>query len=293
MSATAHRLWQSTAARAWAWSRPRIDRLVYTHGGLGDELLLTAVVNAARNQGRPLHVLTERPEVWRHNSDPASVQTGVDRWFYAQRRKWIRTRIDHLAYDHHRTEHIAVQMAAKAGVTLPDGWTPVFPIAPVPQARQRRTLVLHTSCRGARYAAETKEWPFARWQELAAQLAPEFRLIQLGTPDDPVLHEAIDRRGATSLVEAARCLAEAGAFVGLESGLMHLAAATGTPAVILYGGRTLPSQTGYPQHLHLRTPTPCTPCGLDRGCPHGLSCLAVSPDEVVGHLRRLTLEASP
>src|SRR6185369_12897672 len=78
-------------ARLWTISRPRIARAVYTNGGLGDELMLTAITRAARLAGRPLHILTERPEVWRDNSDPLGVHTDIDRWWYAHRRGWIRT----------------------------------------------------------------------------------------------------------------------------------------------------------------------------------------------------------
>src|SRR4051812_23359810 len=86
-------------ARLWTVSRPRIARVVYTNGGLGDELMLTAITRAARQAGRPLHVLTERPEVWRGNTDPLGVHTDIDRWWYAHRRGWIATEIVHLAYE--------------------------------------------------------------------------------------------------------------------------------------------------------------------------------------------------
>src|ERR1700733_11351489 len=54
----------------------------------------------------------------------------------------------------------------------------------------------------------------------------------------PLLHnlpDAIDLTGRLSVPEAAACLARAALFVGNDSGLMHLAAAAGTPTLGLFG----------------------------------------------------------
>ena len=49
------------------------------------------------------------------------------------------------------------------------------------------------------------------------------------------LPEAIDLVGRLSLPEVAACLARCALFVGNDSGLMHLAAAAGTPTLGLFG----------------------------------------------------------
>jgi heptosyltransferase-3 len=49
------------------------------------------------------------------------------------------------------------------------------------------------------------------------------------------LPEAIDLVGKVTLPEAAACLAQCALFVGNDSGLMHLAAAAGTPTLGLFG----------------------------------------------------------
>ncbi len=265
--------------RVWAFSRPRVPRLVYANGGLGDELMLTAVARAARRSGQPLHILTNRPDCWEGNADPLSVQIGVDRWFYAQNRGWLAADIVHAAYANGTGRHVADQMAEKAGVSLPTDWRPVLPRAG-PGQRDPRRLILQNSCRGARYAATTKEWPADRWAELAGRLARDFSLVQLGTPQDPPIPGAHDLRGRTTLREAAARIADAAALVGLESGLMHVAAAVGTPAVIIYGGRSRPHETGYPCHRNLTRSPPCAGCGLNDGCPHGIMCMDIPVAEV-------------
>jgi ADP-heptose:LPS heptosyltransferase len=54
------------------------------------------------------------------------------------------------------------------------------------------------------------------------------------------------------------------AFVGAEGGLMHAAAATKTPAVILWSEFISPAITGYPTMVNLRHAGP--PCGMRVDC---------------------------
>lgn len=278
--------------RFWTATRPKIDRVVYANGGVGDELILTAIAHAARGAGRPLHILTERPEIWRGNRDPLSVQIGVERWWYAHRRGWLHTEIVHLVYETKLPSHIAAQMAARAGVDLPADWRPILHVdrSLVPKPGR---IVIQNSCRGAKYAADTKEWPQVRWLELVKKLAPDFELVQIGTSADPPLPHARDLRGRTNLHEAAAEIGGAACFVGLESGLMHIAAATSAPAVIVYGGRSFPSGTGYRWHTHITRQPPCAGCGLNSGCPHHLVCLDIPVDEVEAAVRRVVAAPTP
>ena len=97
-----------------------------------------------------------------------------------------------------------------------------------------------------------KVWPPDRFVALARALTagpdallPGARIAILGGPGDaeramaaPVLAAlpgAVDLVGALTLPEAAACLARAALFVGNDSGLMHLAAAAGTPTLGRFG----------------------------------------------------------
>lgn len=100
-------------------------------------------------------------------------------------------------------------------------------------------------------AAPFKEWPRARFAELARRLTVEGgaleggRIAVFGGPgDERAAAEAvagidservIDLTGRLAIDEAAACLARVSVFVGNDSGLMHLAAAAGTPALGLFG----------------------------------------------------------
>lgn len=275
--------------RLWAFCGPKPVRVFYCDGGIGDELMLTAVSAAARASGKPLHVIAAYPEVWKGNADPASVQTKADQWHYARLRGWIKSDVVHLRCQTGAKLHLAEQMAAVAGVTLPLGWRPVYR-GPTVKFREPRLIVIQNSCRGARYSATTKEWPYDRWQRLAANLAGDFRLVQIGSKLDPAIDAADDWRGKTNLREAAFLLSRAGAFVGLESGLQHLAAAVRTPSVIIFGGRTRPHETGYAFNSNLTREPACAGCGLNTGCPNNMVCMEIPVSEVEQAVRR-TLDA--
>ena len=95
---------------------------------------------------------------------------------------------------------------------------------------------------------EGKIWPARRFIDLFNELrtkVPDARAAVLGGPGaieaalaEPVLRalpDAINLVGRLSLPEAAACLRRSCLFVGNDSGLMHLAAATGTPTLGLFG----------------------------------------------------------
>jgi lipopolysaccharide export system permease protein len=100
-------------------------------------------------------------------------------------------------------------------------------------------------------SAVFKEWAPARFSELALRLTGEGGLLPgaaiaiFGGPGDEARAEAvkaglsertvIDLTGRLDLVEAAACLKRAALFVGNDSGLMHMAAAVGTPTLGLFG----------------------------------------------------------
>jgi lipopolysaccharide heptosyltransferase III len=95
-----------------------------------------------------------------------------------------------------------------------------------------------------------KTWPAERFAELAGRLTapdgilPGARIAVVAAPHEvfqarPVLQAAgergIDLVGSGDLLVAAACLQRADFFIGNDSGLMHLAAAAGTPTLGLFG----------------------------------------------------------
>lgn len=104
-----------------------------------------------------------------------------------------------------------------------------------------RRLILHPGSGGAH-----KLWPAACWKELLARL-PELDgvepIVVAGEADSHRVNELRDaiRKADARLLDGldlttlAAVLARASVFLGHDSGVSHIAAATGTPSVVLFG----------------------------------------------------------
>jgi ADP-heptose:LPS heptosyltransferase len=125
--------------------------------------------------------------------------------------------------------------------------------------------------------AQAKRWPPASYGQLIAALNAEFgdRVLLIEGPDERgVADEILQSPGIAipglspkvvrlsgPLGEAAAILERAALYVGSDSGLAHLAAAVGTPAVTLFAPAEPDrvSPFGY-RDLVVQAQTPCSPC---------------------------------
>jgi ADP-heptose:LPS heptosyltransferase len=137
-----------------------------------------------------------------------------------------------------------------------------------------------------------KNWPDGAWDSLIQSLGRRATVIELGEAGDPVDAGAatnfINLRGRTSVEELVAAIAAADLYVGPMSGPAHIAAAAGTPAVVIYGGYEPPAYTAYPRRVGLAAQVPCSPCWLTTPCPYDRKCLtAISPATVEAAIWRL------
>lgn len=237
--------------------------------------------------------------------------------FATDGRGWLLTDPQSCTADTRRLHQADYYLALLAGlgVTAPRDWQPLAPAAAERDAvsarltaggwRPERPLV--ALCPGAGYGS-AKRWPLARYGELAVRLTGErgVNVAVLGGPAERPMGEAlaarvggglIDLTGQTSLCEAVAVLSLARAAVSNDSGLLHLAAAAGTPAVGLFGptdpGRTGPTAANPSAVTILRRPVSCSPCEL-RECPIDHRCMEwLEPDEVYEAVRRFLTASSP
>jgi hypothetical protein len=133
---------------------------------------------------------------------------------------------------------------------------------------------------------DNKAWIETRWRELTARLTVwsgqcVADVTQAGLPGASLIVTPTFRH-ALAVLSVAR------AFIGTEGGLMHGAAAVGTPAVILWSEFISPEITGYhtDKIINLRHAGP--PCGMRTNCPGCRKSMeAITVDEVVESLERL------
>lgn len=187
-------------------------------------------------------------------------------------------------------EALARTMVDRFNATLgvdrstPEGRPPLFALAPTTRADGPLGLAP-----GARWA--TKRWPERHWVTLVEALAAagEKDLRVFLGPDerawyaDSALATAAAAAGAVvvegrSLVDVAGELARCRALATNDSGLLHVAEATGTPVLAFFGPTV--RAFGYfprlPQSRVMETALDCRPCSRNgkRPCHRGdLACL--------------------
>jgi len=121
-------------------------------------------------------------------------------------------------------------------------------------------IVIHAGA-----SRDYQRWPLRNFVTLANRLAETHAVRWIAQPDDTDLSDKVERVETQSLDELVRVIAGAKLFVGNNSGPMHIAAACGTPGVILVG----PSSPRWDPAWHrerfdlLREPRlSCQPCDL-------------------------------
>ena len=191
--------------------------------------------------------------------------------------------------------HISTLMGDRLGVAVTDT-RPDCVIDPVLADGYRRdwrdlprpwVVILR---RASRFTPN-KDWPDASWDAVVAELGRCATVIEIGLPDDaagaPPAHY-VDLRGATSVAELAAAVAAADIYVGPVSGPMHIAAAAGTPAIVVIGGYEHPANAHRPGNVAFYTPLACAPCWLREPCPFDLACLrAITSAQVVAAVARM------
>ena len=295
---------------AWATAelvrggRPR--HVLHFYGrSLGDDLMCTAVLREMRRRGyRSVWMMSRFPELFEGNTDVDRVVPHDKR--YDRYIQWMGGRSWYIHYgghDHERDQspipqqHIIARMCASADLTGDVALRPYLHLSDEERAAGRlapRQIVLHSSGLSAYSAMKNKEWVQGRMQKVVNVLRDEYTFVQLGAPSDPKLDGCIDLRGRTTMRRSAAIIANSVLAVAQAGFLMHLARAVDRPAVIIYGGREQPWQSGYSCNTNLYTALPCAPCWSWNRCdnPVERECMKrISVDDVVHAVRERAARA--
>ena len=131
-----------------------------------------------------------------------------------------------------------------------------------------------------------KDWPNESWEALLDRLLARCTIIEAGAAcredrrprPEP---QYVDLVGRTTLPRFMAAIAAADLHIAPITGSVHIAAAMGTPSVVIYGGYEHPRATAYPGNINLYSPVECAPCWLRTPCPYGRKCLhQITPDQV-------------
>lgn len=144
---------------------------------------------------------------------------------------------------------------------------------------------------------EYRNWPLARFGDLADQLTNDV-LFLYEQSDEPMMRELKTRfKGSTTvrffpsgnIVESAVAIQGSVAFVGNDSGPLHLAAALGVRVVGLFGPSS-PRLTGpvTPDAVFLYNEVECSPCD-QRNCvrPSDPCMRSISTDDVLSAIKTI------
>jgi lipopolysaccharide heptosyltransferase II len=151
---------------------------------------------------------------------------------------------------------------------------------------------------------ESKLWFPAQMAECARAIheVRGLEVVLLGSKEDQELAEEalglarvplVNLVGSTSLREALGIIGRARVALGPDTGLMHIAAAVGTPVVSLWGA-TSPIRTGpyHFEHLAVQGRAPCAPC-YRRHCAINRICMqSIRTEEVMEKIDRALRGAS-
>ncbi len=147
----------------------------------------------------------------------------------------------------------------------------------------------------------SKNWPPEHFAALARLLLrdPRLRLSLLGGAADEAvcarIAEGLDETrvanlaGRLSLVELGGWLRSMDLLIANDSGPVHMAAAVGTPTLVLFGPTDAARTGPYgPGHRIIRAPDPCAPCFRRECRRHGHPCMRdITPESVAREARAM------
>ncbi len=154
-------------------------------------------------------------------------------------------------------------------------------------------------CPGANIPS--KIWPLDSFKQIGARLIAAHDIIPLivgGPAETPIGDQllqswgrGINAAGQFSVIGSAALLRQCRFLVGLDTGTTHLAAAVGTPCVVITADRNIPGQW-HPlgdRHQILRHAVPCAGCGLPAcNVPNHPCMTGITVDAVLSAISALT-----
>ena len=271
-------------------------------GGLGDHLLCSSVFHELGKRGiQKCWMLSHYPEIFQNN--PYGLQVVPDDWKTIKLLEKIKRPSTLLYYgkwigDNDKIDppkkHIIAEILQKCDITgdvclRPYWYGDTQANTSVPK---KDYICVQSTKTYSSTLMLNKQWDEDSLNEAINSLKDRYELVQLGTLEEPRLHNTIDQRNIC-LSDTAKLLANAKFFIGQVGFLMHLARAVDTRSVIIYGGREKAWQSGYPCNENIESSPSCSPCWQNNQCDYQRQCLsAISTQDLLRGVDRLEARLS-
>ncbi|HTY09642.1 MAG TPA: glycosyltransferase family 9 protein [Bacteroidota bacterium] len=280
------------------------DVMLQFLGGIGDELLLTAVAHELKKRTPSLKIWqVSHSEPLLFNNPDYQRTFNFDDWQlrYAFLLKRQRVQLSYSVevipaeLEIPPDEHIIARLCRKAGVRGDVALRPYIVLTDEEKKRGKiadRFIVVQNVGQSTHETfMNNKKWYPERMQEVVNILREKYpgqSIVLLGGSSDIGLDNVVDLRGKTTVRESAAVLANAECFIGTSGFLKHLARAVDVRSVIIYGGREHSHQTGYICNENLDSFVECSPCWRWNTCDYDKKCMQmISVQNVVGAFERL------
>jgi ADP-heptose:LPS heptosyltransferase len=294
-------------------------------GGLGDLVCLLSSVNSLRAKHRSCWMVIICPPgtsplaASAKLADAASDANSFFHWFIT-RNVWRPIKYRPLLPDEYRPArpqrlHLSEEFAAALNVTADPQTVHISATSPARKAVARR--LAHANSDGRKIVVihpgptwPVREWPLSSWIQLVDMITAVLPVIVIQIGDDydylsgtrRPLHiaGAVNWVNQLTLMEMVALLERTAAFIGIDSGPLHIATVLGVPTIGLFG----------PIDARLRVhPRACTivitgtadclgchhaasgPIHWRSGCPNEILCMrSIVPDRVFSAVRTLITE---
>lgn len=184
-----------------------------------------------------------------------------------------------------------VQLVEDRALALPEPRAGSGSPSPIAWPAARRRIVISPLS-----SSRLRDWGLDKYDELVARLlgGEDCAIALVGSAGQRERiaeiagrhgHRVVNLAGETDWRQTEAAVRGADLVIGNNSGVVHLAAACGTPTLAIYSGSHQPQEWG-PRGPHVRALmalVPCSPCGWDKLelCPHDHRCMKLITPEAV------------
>jgi ADP-heptose:LPS heptosyltransferase len=137
--------------------------------------------------------------------------------------------------------------------------------------------------------SSNRDWGFHKWQEVVDHFS-DVTFIQT-SPGKSLIGKNVYLNLNTTLRLFFAVLSQSKFHVGNEGGPIHSATALNKRCVVVFGGLSMPSSTGYETNINHWVDDPETPCGRTYECEHCKRCMEkITVEQVIESIEILKRE---